>query len=149
MADDMAMPAGFGGLMRYKEEYNSKFKFGPGTVVAMIIVVLLVPVRVFTMTFFSAIRAKKVRVILSRQRQELGRVGSEGILAMLGTEAVDHAFPFQGAYRRIGGYGHTANGVFQHFVLAHRKNLTIENQTSTARRPGLKVSILHPRCVIP
>jgi len=35
-----AMPVGFGGLMRYKEEYDSKFKFGPGTVVAIIILVI-------------------------------------------------------------------------------------------------------------
>ena len=34
------MPAGFGGLMRYNEEYDSKFKFGPGVVVAMIVVVI-------------------------------------------------------------------------------------------------------------
>ena len=39
---DVSMPAGFGGLMRYNEEYNSKFKFGPGAVVAMIIVVIAV-----------------------------------------------------------------------------------------------------------
>jgi len=37
-----AMPAGFGGLMRYKEEYDSKFKFGPGAVIAMIIVVIAI-----------------------------------------------------------------------------------------------------------
>lgn len=36
-----SMPAGFGGLMRYNEEYDSKFKFGPGTVIGMIIVVIL------------------------------------------------------------------------------------------------------------
>lgn len=43
------MPAGFGGLMRYKEEYDSKFKFGPGAVVGMIIatIVLVVGLRVF------------------------------------------------------------------------------------------------------
>lgn len=41
MADNsMAMPAGFGGLMRYREEYDSKIKFGPGAVVAMIIIVI-------------------------------------------------------------------------------------------------------------
>jgi len=40
MANENAMPAGFGGLMRYKEEYNSKLKFGPGVVVAMIIAVI-------------------------------------------------------------------------------------------------------------
>ena len=49
MADNsMSMPAGFGGLMRYKEEYDSKFKFGPGAVVAMIIatIVLVVGLRI-------------------------------------------------------------------------------------------------------
>lgn len=42
MADSsISMPAGFGGgLMRYKEEYDSKLKFGPGAVVAMIIAVI-------------------------------------------------------------------------------------------------------------
>jgi len=34
------MPAGFGGLTRYNEEYDSKIKFGPGTVIAMIVVVI-------------------------------------------------------------------------------------------------------------
>jgi len=38
--EGVSMPAGFGGLMRYKEEYDSKFKFGPGAVVAMIIFVI-------------------------------------------------------------------------------------------------------------
>ena len=36
--------AGFGGLTRYKEEYNSKFKFGPGAVVGMIIAVIVLVV---------------------------------------------------------------------------------------------------------
>jgi len=44
MADNMTMPAGFGGLMRYNEEYNSKFKFGPGVVVGMIVVTIVVVV---------------------------------------------------------------------------------------------------------
>ncbi len=35
------MSAGFGGLMRYNEEYDSKFKFGPGAVIGMIIVVVV------------------------------------------------------------------------------------------------------------
>ena len=50
MADNtMAMPAGFGGLMRYKEEYDSKLKFGPGVVIGMIVatIVLVVGLRVF------------------------------------------------------------------------------------------------------
>ena len=40
MADTSGLGAGFGGLTRYNEEYNSKFKFGPGVVVGMIIVVI-------------------------------------------------------------------------------------------------------------
>jgi len=40
MADTSGMGAGFGGLTRFNEEYNSKWKFGPGVVVAMIIVVI-------------------------------------------------------------------------------------------------------------
>jgi|TARA_B100002003_G_scaffold134882_1_gene124702 preprotein translocase subunit Sec61beta len=45
----MGMSAGFGGLTRYNEEYDSKFKFGPGAVVGMIIVtiVLVVGLRFF------------------------------------------------------------------------------------------------------
>jgi len=40
---------GSGGLMRYNEEYNSKFKFGPEAVVGMVIVtiVLVVGMRYF------------------------------------------------------------------------------------------------------
>lgn len=42
MADNSsAMPAGFGGIMRYKEEYDSKFKFGPGAVIGMIVVTIV------------------------------------------------------------------------------------------------------------
>ena len=41
---EMNMPAGFGGLMRYKEEYDSKLKFGPGVVVGMIIAVIVIVV---------------------------------------------------------------------------------------------------------
>lgn len=49
MADEMTIPGMGGGLMRYKEEYDSKFKFGPGTVIGMIIVVILfvVGLRIF------------------------------------------------------------------------------------------------------
>jgi preprotein translocase subunit Sec61beta len=38
MANEISVP-GYGGLMRFKEEYNSKLKFGPGVVLAMIIIV--------------------------------------------------------------------------------------------------------------
>ena len=39
--EQSSMPTGFGGLMRYNEEYDSKLKFGPGAVVAMIIAVIV------------------------------------------------------------------------------------------------------------
>ncbi len=39
--EGMSMPAGFGGLMRYNEEYDSKFKFGPGAVIGMIVAVIV------------------------------------------------------------------------------------------------------------
>ena len=42
--EGMNMSAGFGGLTRYKEEYNSKLKFGPGVVVGMIIAVIVLVV---------------------------------------------------------------------------------------------------------
>jgi len=41
MAGENTIPVGFGGLMRYKEEYNSKLKFGPGVVIGMIIAVIV------------------------------------------------------------------------------------------------------------
>ncbi|MBU2576565.1 MAG: preprotein translocase subunit Sec61beta [Nanoarchaeota archaeon] len=46
---DIGIPGMGGGLMRYKEEYNSKIKFGPGAVVGMIIVtiILVVGLRIF------------------------------------------------------------------------------------------------------
>ena len=37
----MNMPSGFGGLMRYKEEYNSKLKFKPEIVVLMMILTII------------------------------------------------------------------------------------------------------------
>ena len=42
MADNViSTPSGFGGLMRYNEEYSSKFKISPVQVVGFIIVVVL------------------------------------------------------------------------------------------------------------
>jgi len=38
---EISMPGMGGGLMRYKEEYNSKFKFSPAAVVGMIIAVIV------------------------------------------------------------------------------------------------------------
>lgn len=40
MAGEISMP-GYGGLTRFKEEYNSRWQFGPGVVVAMIIVTII------------------------------------------------------------------------------------------------------------
>ena len=39
--EGMGMSGAFGGLTRFSEEYNSKFKFGPGVVVGMIIAVVV------------------------------------------------------------------------------------------------------------
>ncbi|MCK5449466.1 preprotein translocase subunit Sec61beta [Candidatus Pacearchaeota archaeon] len=41
MAGEMTVPGMGGGLMRYNEEYDSRFKFGPGVVIGMIIVVII------------------------------------------------------------------------------------------------------------
>ncbi|MBS3074375.1 preprotein translocase subunit Sec61beta [Candidatus Pacearchaeota archaeon] len=42
MADNIiSTPSGFGGLMRYNEEYPSKFKLSPIAVVSLIIAVIL------------------------------------------------------------------------------------------------------------
>ncbi len=43
MATDnrISLPGGMGGLMRYDEEYESKFMLSPGHVIAFIIVIIL------------------------------------------------------------------------------------------------------------
>ena len=42
MADKISMPGGaFGGLMRYDEEYKSRFMISPGQVVGFIILIIL------------------------------------------------------------------------------------------------------------
>ena len=48
MAGEISMP-GYGGLTRFKEEYDSKLQFGPGAVVAMIIgtIVLVILLNLF------------------------------------------------------------------------------------------------------
>jgi len=38
---EIGIPGMGGGLMRYNEEYDSKFKFGPSAVVGMIIAVIV------------------------------------------------------------------------------------------------------------
>ncbi len=40
MADKLSMPAGFGGLMRYDEEYETKFKLKPVHVIAFVILIV-------------------------------------------------------------------------------------------------------------
>ena len=44
-----SLPSGFGGLVRFNEEYDSRFKFGPGAVIAMVVAVIafVVGLRVF------------------------------------------------------------------------------------------------------
>ena len=37
----IALPTGYGGLMRYDEEYKSKFKLNPGHVIAFVVGILL------------------------------------------------------------------------------------------------------------
>jgi preprotein translocase subunit Sec61beta len=45
MAESMSMPGVFGGLMRYNEEYKSKFMFKPlHVIIAIIVFALLVVV---------------------------------------------------------------------------------------------------------
>ncbi|MEK6928524.1 MAG: preprotein translocase subunit Sec61beta [Nanoarchaeota archaeon] len=42
MADNkISMPGAFGGLMRYDEEYKSRFMIGPGTVIGFIILIII------------------------------------------------------------------------------------------------------------
>ena len=41
MAEQVNMPAGFGGLMRYKEEYPSKLLIKPVHVVALIVLIIV------------------------------------------------------------------------------------------------------------
>lgn len=49
MADSINMPGGFGGLMRYSEEYDSKIKFKPAHIIAFVIgiVVLVLALKIF------------------------------------------------------------------------------------------------------
>lgn len=41
MADQINMPSGFGGLVRYHEEYPSKIKLDPKHVIIFIILIIL------------------------------------------------------------------------------------------------------------
>ena len=52
MATDnkISMPAGFGGLMRFSEEYSSKFSLKPTYIIAFII--LIIGFRVFLEVYF-------------------------------------------------------------------------------------------------
>lgn len=49
MADEMTLPGMGGTLMRYNEEYDSKYKFGPGAVIGIVIavIVFVVGLRIF------------------------------------------------------------------------------------------------------
>jgi preprotein translocase subunit Sec61beta len=37
----IALPTGYGGLMRYDEEYKSKFRISPSHVIAFVVAILL------------------------------------------------------------------------------------------------------------
>ena len=49
MADMINMPAGMGGLMRYNEEYESKFMIKPAHVIgfAVLIILFVIALKVF------------------------------------------------------------------------------------------------------
>jgi preprotein translocase subunit Sec61beta len=47
----VSMPAGFGGLMRYGEEYSSKFNLKPTHVIAAIVLVIVL--RILLPTFLG------------------------------------------------------------------------------------------------
>ena len=51
---EINMPSGFGGLMRYKEEYNSKLKISP---IQVIVGIVLVIVFVLSLKFIFPIAA--------------------------------------------------------------------------------------------
>lgn len=41
MSEGISMPAGFGGLMRYNEEYESKLKLEPIHVIGFVVIIIL------------------------------------------------------------------------------------------------------------
>ncbi len=49
MADRINMPAGFGGLVRYNEEYKSKFMLKPTHIIAFVIatIILVTALKIF------------------------------------------------------------------------------------------------------
>jgi len=49
--NQVSMPSGFGGLMRFNEEYASKFNLKPMHV--MVFIVLIVAFRIFLGVYFS------------------------------------------------------------------------------------------------
>ena len=51
---EMNMPGGFGGLMRYKEEYDSKLKMSPALVVVLIVLAII---GVFALRFIFPVTA--------------------------------------------------------------------------------------------
>jgi preprotein translocase subunit Sec61beta len=52
MADNkISMPAGFGGLMKFSEEYDSKFNLKPTHVIAFVILIIIF--RIFLGIFYS------------------------------------------------------------------------------------------------
>ena len=48
MADQVRMPSGMGGLVRYSDEATSKFQIKPGTVIIYIIIIILIEIFLHT-----------------------------------------------------------------------------------------------------
>ena len=44
----VSMPSGMGGLVRYFDEYKSKFKFKPGHIVILCVVVIVIMLFLYT-----------------------------------------------------------------------------------------------------
>jgi preprotein translocase subunit Sec61beta len=45
MADNkISMPSGMGGLVRYFDEYKSKFQFKPGHIIVIVVIVILIEI---------------------------------------------------------------------------------------------------------
>lgn len=61
MANEMYLP-GMGGLTRFKEEYNSRFKISPMQVIVLIIAVILF---VLSLKWFFPVKAAAASLIAS------------------------------------------------------------------------------------
>ncbi|MBI4150260.1 preprotein translocase subunit Sec61beta [Candidatus Woesearchaeota archaeon] len=44
MADKIHMPSGMGGLVRYFDEYKSRFQLKPGHIIVIVVIVILIEI---------------------------------------------------------------------------------------------------------